>query len=118
MSKQHKHQLRLSKYNPEMSERVAAKHLLGVSKDEYAAWLDHPCSKALHYTLEASLDNLVQTWVRGGYGGDTTDQLAMSQAKATGYAEALEWVKVHISEMVDTTHSEEVEDESRNSSGW
>lgn len=117
MSKQQQRKLQLSKYNPEVAERMASTHLLGVSKDEYVAWLDHPCSKALKCTLESSLDNLVQQWVRGAFSGDTTDVIAMKQSKATGYAEALEWVKTHIDEMVDT-HSEEVYEEARNSSGW
>ena len=107
--------LKLSKYSPEVSEREAAHHLIGLTKGEHVSWLDHPCSKSLKAALEAYLDNLVLTWVRGGYSGNTSDEAAMSQARATGMAESIEWVKAYIDEM----SKEETEyEEARNNSGW
>ena len=107
------------KYNPEELYRKANLHLSGVTKDEVLAWRDHPCSKSLMLTLEASLDELVLNWISGMNNTGLVESSAMKLAKANGNAEAVKSIMTYIEEMLENTQREpDVYEQARNNPSW
>ena len=107
-----------SKYKPEVLQLKAETLLQGVSKEEYAAWKELSCTKALMATIESSIDGIVVTWVKGGFKGTTVDSTAMQQASATGMTEALDGIMTYIDDMLEISQSETEYEEARNQAGW
>jgi hypothetical protein len=95
-----------NKYNPEDSELKAEKCLDGIQKSEYLGWLEHPCTKALRYTLEASLDRIVLNMVKGVYTEKTPDGTAMQHVRAVGMADMTEEIMSFVETMLENTQRE------------
>lgn len=95
-----------NKYNPEASELKAEKCLDGLAEGEFKGWLQHPCTKSLRYTLEAALDRIVLSMVKGVYTEKTPDGTAMSHARAVGMADMTEEIMTLVEDMIENTHRE------------
>lgn len=95
------------KYNPEVAQLKAESALDGLSPAEFNAWVNHPCTKSLRYTLEASMDQIVLNWVKADF---TTNQsiegLALSQSRYTGVTSTLESILDYIERMPEIAQRE------------
>lgn len=61
-----------------------------VDKAERLGWFNHPCTKALLYSLEADIAGILSHWMAGAYGqSESIDATAQEQAKARGMAQAI-----------------------------
>lgn len=70
----------------EKSEQIRS----GIAPDEYRAWREHPCTKALLYSLDADISGILSFWIAGAYSeSDSVDGTAQAQAKARGMAQAI-----------------------------
>ncbi len=99
-----------NKYNPEESSLKAEKVLDGMTQKEHAAWLNHPCTKSLRYTIEASLDGLVLQWVKADFTKNTIESTALINAQATGASAGFENVLVNMDLMLEITQRENYEE--------
>lgn len=107
-----------NKYNPEVSRLKAEAAVKEIDEDQHKAWLVHPCTKSLRYTIEAGLDNLVLQWVRADFAKDSFEGTALVNSRSTGMTTALETILWHMDEMLDNTQSEEdLYEEAINSTG-
>lgn len=96
-----------TKYNPEASEAKAETQIANLTKDEYASWRQHPCTKALEYILEAELDRLVLDVVYGEFSGETMEASALKQAHAVGASRTLKFFEDYIRNMLEITQTDE-----------
>ena len=96
-----------NKYNPEASQLKAEAAIRDVTEEQHKAWLTHPCTKALRYTIEQGLDALVLQWVKADFSQNTFEGTALINSRATGKSEGLENVLYCMDEMLENTQSEQ-----------
>ncbi len=54
-----------SKYNPEVNRKLAIESMVGVTKDEFIQWKNHPCTKALRHKLSSQMDEMMLNMAQG-----------------------------------------------------
>ena len=96
-----------TKYNPEAAEARAEKQIVSLTKGEYDSWRQHPCTKALEYTIEAELDRLVLDVVYGEFVGESVEASALKQAHAVGASRTLKFFEDYIRSMLENTQTDE-----------
>lgn len=88
------------KIDPTRYSEKSGQILSGVTPEEYRAWREHACTKALLYSLDADLSGILSFWIAGAYSNpDSADGTAQDQAKARGMAQAINDVIEHIHDM-------------------
>lgn len=85
-----------SKYNPEVNRKRALEAIAGVTKEEYKAWLDHPCTRTIKYKLLSSIDEMMLNMSMGAFIEDPIEN-----ARAVGMIQVLDMTVNDINNLLE-----------------
>ena len=102
-----------SKYNPEVNHKLALEAIAGVTKDEYKAWLDHPCTKTLRLKLLSSIDEMMLNMSQGAFIEDPIEN-----ARAVGMTQVLDATVNDIDDLLEEVGNYNVDEDINRTEGY